>query len=112
MPSASKRDSALRMRERADGTVFLEGLTWHGCPDMAHLHDVLASAAAARHNGSTAMNAQSSRSHVLLLFRLRLTDQQGQTADVQLTFVGRCPLFVFFKLFCIIFSSPSLHFFF
>jgi hypothetical protein len=92
MPSARKEHSALRMRERVDGTVFLEGVTWQGCPAVTHLHAILAAVAAARHTGSTAMNAQSSRSHVLVLFRLRLTDRQGQVADVQLTFVGRCPM--------------------
>ena len=69
-PSAA---DPLRIRQKADGGVWVEGLTETRLTTEAQFAELLQAALKKRATGSHAMNAESSRSHLVTILTLRQT---------------------------------------
>ena len=79
-PGAADGDGGAMIRQRLDGSVFLEGVNARVVHSAADILGLLAEGQARRTRGETNMNALSSRSHAVLTLSLSLMHEAAEGA--------------------------------
>jgi hypothetical protein len=73
-PSSNESSSGLKIKEQSDGSIVVDGVFEKGIGSQSDIHQMMALGKSNRATSSTQMNAESSRSHSLVMITVESTD--------------------------------------